>query len=74
MPYTPHAQLIESEQWLGRRKEPTPEQLTVIEEYRGKYLRTFGPYPAGTHYIDGLDLFVSLLRPGGIPERAAPRH
>ena len=45
--YTPHAQLIENEEWFGRRKEPTPEQLVVIEAYREKYLQAFGAYPAG---------------------------
>jgi hypothetical protein len=65
--YTPHAQLIVTEEWLGRREEPSPEQLAVIEEYREKYLQTFGAYPAGSHYIDSLDCFVALLRPGGLP-------
>jgi hypothetical protein len=65
--YTPHAQLLKDEQWLGRRIEPTAEQLAVIEEYREKYLQTFGAYPAGSHYIDALDAFVALLRPGGLP-------
>jgi hypothetical protein len=72
--YTPHAQLIENEEWFGRWKEPTPEQLVVIEAYREKYLQAFGVYPAWTHYIDALDRFVSLLRPGGIPDSTASRH
>ena len=65
--YTPHAQLITDEQWLGRRSQPTPEQLVVVEDYREKYLQAFGVYPAGSHYLDALDAFVALLRPGGLP-------
>jgi hypothetical protein len=73
MPYAPHAQLLEKEQWLGRRREPTPEQLAVIEAYGEKYREAFGEWPAGTHWVDALGLFVSFLRPGGLPDAASPR-
>ncbi len=32
---------------------------------RERYREAFGDWPAETHWIDALGLFVSLLRPGG---------
>jgi hypothetical protein len=58
MPYTPHAQIIESETCYTRRREPTPAQLTVIEECREAYRQTLGAYPAG----DALGLYPRIVR------------
>ncbi|MEO7136610.1 MAG: hypothetical protein ABI037_02735 [Gemmatimonadales bacterium] len=55
-----------SEQVYGRFRDPTPEELAVIEDYREKYRAIYGIYPAGSHWIDGVGALVSLLRPGGI--------
>jgi len=67
MTYTPHAQIARTENIYGRLEQPKPPELEVIETYRETYRQAFGVYPAGTHYIDGLDLLVVLRRPGGRP-------
>jgi hypothetical protein len=67
MPYTAHAQVVEGEEVYGPYREPTAQELVVIEAYRATYLQAFGVEPAGTHWIDGVGSLVSLLREGGIP-------
>lgn len=66
-PYTPHAQIVETEEIHGTLRQPTPEELTVIEEYRNLYRERFDEYPAGTHWVDTLRTMVLLRRPGGLP-------
>ena len=66
MTYTAHAQIVVGESVYGRYRDPTPGELEVIESYRARYLSEFGVYPAGTHWVDGVDALVNLLRPGGI--------
>jgi hypothetical protein len=72
MSFCAHAQMVLSEQVYGQFRNPTPEQLIVIEAYRERYRATFGEYPAGHHWIDGVKALVSLLRPDGIPDSDSP--
>jgi hypothetical protein len=66
-PYTPHAQIADSETMYGRLHQPTAEQLLRIEAYREAYEKVFGAEPAGTHWIDTLGELVMLRRHGGLP-------
>lgn len=65
-PYTSQAQVIEDEQVAGHYREPAPEELEKIEAYREQYRQAFGNYPVGSHWIDSVRLYVSLVRPGGV--------
>ena len=66
-PYTPHAQIARNETLYGRLTQPTPAELVVIDAYRATYLQAFGVQPAGTHWVDGLQVMVLLRRDGGLP-------
>jgi hypothetical protein len=65
-PFTARAQIVLDEKVYGRFRDPTEEEMVVIDAYREKYKEVFGEYPAGTHWVDGVSALVSLLRPGGI--------
>lgn len=66
MNYISRAQMCETDMVYGRFRDPTPEELVVIDEYREKYLAAFGVYPAGSHWVDGVHSLVNMVRPGGI--------
>jgi hypothetical protein len=66
-PYTPHARIVVSEKVEGRSREPTPEELEKLEDYRRRYNNEFGEWPAGTHFVDTLQKFA-LFRRDGLPQ------
>jgi len=66
-PYIGRAQIVvDDEKVYGRYRDPTPEELLLIDEYRERYQQAFGVEPAGSHWIDSVRALVSLLRAGGI--------
>jgi hypothetical protein len=68
-PYTAHAQIIDEERVEGQCHQPSPDELALIEEYRETYLKAYGLYPAGSHWVEAVGKMVLLRRPGGIPTR-----
>jgi hypothetical protein len=54
MAYTPHAQIVQAKDMIGRTAQPTPAELVPIEHYRSKYVLTFGVELAGVHWLDDL--------------------
>jgi hypothetical protein len=67
MAYTPHARIVVKERVEGLSREPNPGELQALEEYREKYLQSFGEWPAGTHFVDTLQKFA-LFRREGLPQ------
>lgn len=65
-PYTPHARIVVTETVEGRSKEPTPDELVKLEDYRARYRNEFDEYPAGTHFVDTIQKFV-IFRRSGLP-------
>jgi hypothetical protein len=66
-PYTPHARIVVEERVEGRSREPAPEELELLEDYRQSYNAAFGNYPAGTHFVDTLQKFA-IFRRSGLPQ------
>jgi hypothetical protein len=64
---TPHARIVVDERVEGRSREPNPDELKALEEYRQKYRQTFGEYPAGTIWVDALQKFA-IFRRSGLPQ------
>lgn len=54
------APVIADEKVTRRRRQPTPDQLRVIEAYRDSYGTAFGVEPAGLHWLERLQAFVLL--------------
>ena len=67
MSYTPHARIVISEKVQGQSREPTTDELIVLDSYREVYRLTFGEWPAGTHFVDALKTFA-IFRRAGLPQ------
>ena len=67
MSYTPHARIVISEKVQGQSREPTTDELIVLDSYREVYRLTFGEWPAGRWRTSSAHR-RSVSRRAGLPQ------